>query len=88
LSDVTIERARNWPVEDIPERLGYGSVPPGHLVSSPLRRDAVPSLQVGGARNVFYDHGTGEMFDSIAFTRKMLGCGFRQAVEWIEAQSE
>lgn len=84
VSQRDIDRAKCAPVGEIWDRLG---LPPlagdNRNVSSPWRSDSEPSLQVGGPKNIVYDHGTGESLDPIALVRKERDLNFKSAVEWV-----
>jgi 5S rRNA maturation endonuclease (ribonuclease M5) len=55
----------------------------GKAFHSPFREDKNPSCQLGGEKNIFFDHATGESLDSIALTRKVRGCSFADAVAFV-----
>lgn len=83
VSDADVKRAREMPVAEIWERLGFQPVKPGTHTTCPWREEKTASLQVGGAKNIVYDYGPEEAFDSIDLVRKAHKCGFKAAVEWI-----
>jgi hypothetical protein len=84
LDDAEIQAARDADVRDVWKRLGLPELPPnGGNVSSPWRDDPGPSLHVGGTKNVVHDYGTGKTLDSIALVQRARGCGFAEAVTWI-----
>jgi hypothetical protein len=84
LDQADIQRARDADVRDVWTRLGLPELPTGGgNLSSPWRDDSSPSLQVGGAKNIVFDHGTGEPFDAIALVQRARECGFAEAVTWI-----
>ncbi|MCX7016752.1 MAG: toprim domain-containing protein [Candidatus Sumerlaeota bacterium] len=83
MSRSRIEAARNYSVVNLWDRLGFGAVKDGGLVRSPWREDATASLQVGGGKNIVFDHGTKESLDTIALVQKVRACGFVEAVGFI-----
>ena len=78
-----IEASRTTPICAVWERLGLPPVRAGTSFHSPFREDKKPSCQLGGEKNIFFDHATGESLDTIALTRKVRGCSFVDAVTFI-----
>lgn len=78
-----IEAARNVRIAEVWLRLGLPPVKVGAAFHSPFREDKKPSCQLGGDKNIFFDHATGESLDTIALTRKVQGCGFVEAVAFV-----
>ena len=83
VTDEEIASAKEVPILDIWNQLGLPPANPGHNISSPWREDSEPSLQVGGSKNIVFDHGTGEYLDTIALTQKVRDCSFPEAVNWV-----
>ena len=83
INDQQIDAARSAAICDVWLRLGLPQVRAGTAFSSPLREDKKPSCQLGGEKNIFFDHATGEALDTIALTRKVKGCGFVEAVAFV-----
>lgn len=69
---------------DLWERLNLPDLPPDDkAVSSPFREDKNPSFHVGGAKpEFFHDFATSESWNGIQFTRAILKCGFKEAIEF------
>ena len=80
VSTADVERARGADISGVWEGLGFAPVASGTATRCPWREDLKPSLQVGGAKNIVFDHGTGESLDPIALVRKIKNCGFAEAV--------
>ena len=70
-------------IADVWRRLGLPEVPEGKAFPSPFRKDRHPSAQLGGPKNIFHDHASGESLDTIALVRKVRSCGFSEAVQFI-----
>lgn len=68
---------------DVWTRLGLPEVAEGRAISSPFREDKNPSLQVGGDRNIVFDHARDETLDTIGLVEKVMGCGFVESVQFI-----
>jgi hypothetical protein len=83
IKDEQIDAARSAAIMDVWLRLGLPQVRAGTAFSSPFREDKKPSCQLGGEKNIFFDHATGESLDTIALTRKVKGCGFVEAVAFV-----
>ena len=83
IKDEQIEAARSVTISDVWLRLGLPAVRAGTAFNSPFRKDKKPSCQLGGEKNIFFDHATGESLDTIALTRKVKGCGFVEAVAFV-----
>ena len=83
LSDVEIAKARDVSILDVWARLDLPGVKPGKAFCSSFRKDKNPSCELGGAKNIFYDHTTKESLDSIALVRKVKNCSFQEAVAFI-----
>lgn len=78
-----IRAARETPIHDTWSRLGLPDVRTGAAFRSPFREDKKPSCQLGGAKNIFFDHATGESLDPIALVRKARECSFKEAVAFV-----
>ncbi len=78
-----IRAAREMPIHDTWSRLGLPDVRTGAAFRSPFREDKKPSCQLGGAKNIFFDHATGESLDPIALVRKSRDCSFKEAVAFV-----
>jgi len=78
-----IDTSRSIPICDVWVRLGLSPVRAGTSFHSPFREDKKPSCQLGGEKNIFFDHATGESLDTIALTRKVRGCSFVDAVAFV-----
>lgn len=78
-----IDASRTIPICDVWARLGLPPVRAGTSFHSPFREDKKPSCQLGGEKNIFFDHATGESLDTIALTRKVRGCSFVDAVAFV-----
>jgi len=78
-----IRAARETPIHDTWSRLGLPDVRTGAAFRSPFREDKKPSCQLGGAKNIFFDHATGESLDPIALVRKARDCSFKEAVAFV-----
>ena len=78
-----IRAARETPIHDAWSRLGLPDVRTGAAIRSPFREDRKPSCQLGGAKNIFFDHATGESLDPIALVRKARECSFKEAVAFV-----
>jgi len=83
IQDEQIEAARNVSIADVWLHLGLPQVRAGTAFHSPFREDRNPSCQLGGEKNIFFDHATGESMDTIALTRKVRGCDFVEAVAFV-----
>ena len=70
-------------IADVWRRLGLPEVPEGKAFPSPFREDRHASAQLGGPKNIFFDHATNESLDAIALVRKWKACGFSEAVQFI-----
>jgi 5S rRNA maturation endonuclease (ribonuclease M5) len=68
-----LDRARNYPIAELWQRLGLGEVVSGRNVPSPWRDETHASVQVGGAKNIVTDYGTGETLDAIELMRRHMG---------------
>lgn len=77
-----LERARNHPIAELWQRLGYGEAPQGRNVPSPWRDETHPSVQVGGRLNIVTDYGSDERLDTIDLMRRHMGgdASFAEAV--------
>jgi hypothetical protein len=82
-----IARARAVPILEVWGRLDLPPVPKSGLVSNPFREDKHPSLQVGGPKNIAFDHATGESLDPIDLVERTLGCGFKTAIAYCLGES-
>ena len=78
-----IRAARETSIHDTWSRLGLPDVRTGAAFRSPFREDKKPSCQLGGAKNIFFDHATGESLDPIALVRKARECCFKEAVAFV-----
>lgn len=83
IQDEQIQAARNVSITDVWLRLALPPVRAGTAFHSPFREDRNPSCQLGGEKNIFYDHATGKSLDTIALTRKVRGCDFVEAVAFV-----
>jgi putative DNA primase/helicase len=84
LDQADVQRARETSIRDVWAWLGQPELPAnGGNARAPWRNDSSPSLQVGGEKNIAYDHGTGEAFDAIALVQKVKECTFGEAIKWI-----
>ena len=83
-----IQTARSLPIRDIWSRLGLPALPANGLVSSPWREDRHASVQVGGERNILFDHETKESDDTIGLVMRAKGCDFPEAVAFILGRKE
>ena len=86
ISREQVNAARMAPIEDVWIRL---NLPPsnGKIFRSPFREDKNPSCQLGGEKNIFFDHGTGEVLDTIALVQKVQNCNFGEAVVFIVTEN-
>lgn len=80
IDDQHTQQARSVPIEQVWARLGLPLPSPGVTFRSPFRQDDHPSCQLGGAKNIFFDHGLGEALDTIELVRKVRSCEFPEAV--------
>jgi len=78
-----IRQARETPIRDVWSRLGLPDVRTSAAFRSPFREDKKPSCQLGGAKNIFFDHATSESLDPIALVRKARDCSFKEAVAFV-----
>ncbi|MCB2141433.1 toprim domain-containing protein [bacterium] len=78
-----IRAARETPIHDTWSRLGLPDVRTSAAFRSPFREDKKPSCQLGGAKNIFFDHATSESLDPIALVRKARECSFKEAVAFV-----
>ena len=78
-----IRQARETSIRDVWSRLGLPDMRTGAAFRSPFREDRKPSCQLGGAKNIFFDHGTSESLDPIALVSKARDCSFKEAVAFI-----
>ena len=83
VSDLEKQRALDTDIRELWESLGLPPLRNGANVKSPWREDKAPSVQVGGAKNVVHDYGTGETYDTIGLYRKEKSCTYPEAVEAI-----
>ena len=83
ISEEHIRAARETPIHDTWSRLGLPDVRTGAAFGSPFREDRKPSCQLGGAKNIFFDHATSESLDPIALVRKVQDCSFKEAVAFV-----
>jgi hypothetical protein len=83
IPDSIVQEARDVPIRDVWVRLDYELGRGNANVRSPWREDNNASVQVGGEKNIVFDHGTGESFDTIALAQKVRGGDFAQAISFI-----
>ena len=83
VSDDRVAKAREVSVVKTWQRLGLPEIGGDGMVSSPWRKDAKPSLQVGGDKNIAFDYGTQEKLDSIDLVRRALDFSFPDAVDYL-----
>lgn len=84
ISENDIQAAREADIYELYARLGYDPPrKPGGVANSPFRDDGTASLQVGGSKNICFDHGTGETWNPIDLVQKDKGFTFEEAVSFI-----
>lgn len=84
IDESEVQAARETPILEVWNRLNLPPVPrDGGAIRSPFREDKNPSLQVGGPKNIVFDHATGESLDPIQLVRKVLGVTFPEAVAFV-----
>jgi len=83
IPEESVEAARNVPIGETWRRLGLPEVKEGKAFCSPFREDKNPSCQLGGNKNVYYDHATGVSHDGISLARLVKGCDFQEAVNFV-----
>ena len=78
-----IQQARAVPIDQVWARLGLPPATPSATFRSPFRQDDHPSCQLGGEKNIFFDHGLGETLDTLQLVRKVRSCEFPEAVAFV-----
>lgn len=82
-----LDAAKKAPVAGVWGQLGLPEIPHHGLMCSPFRQDNHASLQVGGERNIIFDHSTKEQLDTIELVRKVKGCSLPDAVAFINGRA-
>lgn len=83
VSDADRTAARAVPILTVWRRLGLPEVAEGKAFCSPFRPDKHPSAQLGGVKNIFYDHAANKTLDTIGLVREVKGCTYREAVSFV-----
>ena len=78
------EMLKSVPILHILESMGYEINGRKGMYLSPFRNESAPSFHIDSGLNVWYDFGRGEGGDNIRLVQLLKGCGFKEAIQFIE----
>lgn len=83
-SDADVTRARDLPIREVWNSLGLPPYSSKGKVKSPWRpQETIPSVEVGGDKNIVHDYGSNDTLGTIELVRRVKNITFPEAVEFL-----
>ena len=82
-NEVDVQKAKQFPIEELVRRFGYEPNRQGFITSPFLPEQETGSCKIYPSSNSWYDFGTNHGGDAIEFVTKVNGCTFIEAVNYL-----